>query len=405
MSDALLGCLPEIEDGALVLDMATGSAAAVISRFGLLSFGEPAVTAAEMARVLAPGGRHVHPLARQLRYTSGARSVHAGLSRLYAADGRRTDRLRRHERVEQVGGRESRHETRLTTCGRPSPGTARRGPKRLQETAKLAEQKGSNMMDRPEAMNIAQDSPAHGARPGPVRGVRRRHRARRRARGGGPRRDPRSRGSAALVLADLADSDAVRDLVRDATTAAGGYLDMLVNNADEPFSAPTEETSLEDFGRVVTLNVRAPFQLTAELAPAMARRGYGVIVNITGTASRLGVPGLSVYGAAKAAMASLTRTWAAEYGPLGVRLNALELGSIRTPRTEPVLEFLATYTAPIPARRIGQPDEVAEVIAFLASPGAAYMHGAVIPVDGGQLITQATAAPAADILRYSVSET
>ena len=199
-------------------------------------------------------------------------------------------------------------------------------------------------------------------------------------------------GQAALVLADLTEPDAVRELVRRATAEAGGQIDILVNNAGDGFYAPTEEISLETFDALFAVNTRAPFQLTAALAPAMAQRGHGVIVNVTGTAADLGVAGLSVFGAAKAALASMTRTWAAEFGPRGVRVNAVDLGAIVTPRAEGARAILDGYSALIPARRAGEADEVAAVIAFLASPAAAYIHGVVLPVDGGMTVTAPIAA-------------
>ncbi|MFE9601353.1 SDR family NAD(P)-dependent oxidoreductase [Streptomyces hokutonensis] len=201
-------------------------------------------------------------------------------------------------------------------------------------------------------------------------------------------------GSAALVLADLLDADAVRDLAEAATVAAGGHIDVLVNNAAVPYYAPTAQTPAEDFDSVMAVNVRAPFLLTGALAPAMARRKHGVIVNITGTAAQLGVPGLSLFGATKAALSSMTRTWATEYGRHGVRVNALDLGAIRTPRADEVAhDVLEAYGAAIPAGRPGEPEEVAEVVAFLASPAAAYIQGAVLPVDGSMLVTSPTAPP------------
>jgi NAD(P)-dependent dehydrogenase (short-subunit alcohol dehydrogenase family) len=112
-------------------------------------------------------------------------------------------------------------------------------------------------------------------------------------------------GRAALVPADLTDPDAVSDLARRAPAKAGGQIDILVNNAGDGFYAPTEGISLETFEALFAVNTRAPFHLTAALAPAMAQRGHGVVVNVTGTAADLGVAALSVFGGAKAALASM----------------------------------------------------------------------------------------------------
>ncbi|MEW2450961.1 SDR family NAD(P)-dependent oxidoreductase [Streptomyces parvulus] len=207
-------------------------------------------------------------------------------------------------------------------------------------------------------------------------------------------------GSAALVLADLADVEAVDRLAESAVDAAGGHIDVLVNNAAVPYYAPTEKTSASDFDAVIAVNLRAPLLLTGLLAPAMARRGDGAIVNMTGTAAQFGVPGLSLFGAAKAALGSMTRTWAAEYGRFGVRVNAIELGAIRTPRAYAVAhDLLDAYGAAIPAGRPGEPDEVAQVVEFLTTPAAKYIQGAVLPVDGGMLVTSPTAPPPTELPR------
>ncbi|GAA1391693.1 SDR family oxidoreductase [Pseudonocardia kongjuensis] len=207
-------------------------------------------------------------------------------------------------------------------------------------------------------------------------------------------------GSAAFVVADLADPGAVTDLAAAAVAAAGGRIDVLVNNAGVPYYGPTEHTSTTDFDAVIAVNLRAPFQLTGILAPEMARRGHGIVVNMTGTSAQFGVAGLSLFGAAKAALGSMTRSWATEYGRFGVRVNALELGAIRTPRADAVAhDLLTSYGEAIPAGRPGDPDEVAEVVTFLTTPAAAYIQGAVLPVDGGMLVTSPTAAPPTELPR------
>jgi NAD(P)-dependent dehydrogenase (short-subunit alcohol dehydrogenase family) len=93
---------------------------------------------------------------------------------------------------------------------------------------------------------------------------------------------------------------------------------------------------------------------------------------------------MAAYGASKAALESLTRSWAAEYGPRGVRINAVALGPILTPASEPLAEMLPSLTAAIPLRRATQPIEVAQAIAYLCGDDAGYVTGAVVPVDGGR---------------------
>jgi NAD(P)-dependent dehydrogenase (short-subunit alcohol dehydrogenase family) len=131
--------------------------------------------------------------------------------------------------------------------------------------------------------------------------------------------------------------------------------------------------------------VKVPFFLVAELAPAMAARGKGAIINVTTGAAQIGLSGMALYGSSKAALVLLTKAWAAEYGPSGVRVNAVSPGPTRTEGTAPMGDALDQFAATTPHGRPGMPDDIATAIGYLASDEAAYVHGAVLAVDGGHL--------------------
>ncbi|MFF5496696.1 SDR family NAD(P)-dependent oxidoreductase [Streptomyces aquilus] len=190
-------------------------------------------------------------------------------------------------------------------------------------------------------------------------------------------------GTADFFAADLHDEPSARKLAH-AAAARFGRIDVLVNNAGIFPFGPTERTTQADFDAVFALNVRVPYFLVAELAPAMARRGHGAIVNVTTAAAAYGAAALGLYGASKAALVLLTKAWAAEYGPHGVRVNAVSPGPTRTEGTAPRGAALDQAAAAGPARRPGTAQEVAEAIVFLASEPASFVHGAVLPVDGGR---------------------
>src|SRR5262249_33143344 len=147
-------------------------------------------------------------------------------------------------------------------------------------------------------------------------------------------------------------------------------------------------TTEELFDRVYDVNVKAPFFLTAALAPRMADEGGGAIINVsTVSASKDGV-GVTAYASSKAALNQLTKIWAAEYGPAGVRVNAVVLGGFETEGAAAVPEAVEReLVAATPAGRIGQPFEAAEAVAYLASDAASYINGALLAVDGGMLAT------------------
>ncbi|WP_030800727.1 SDR family NAD(P)-dependent oxidoreductase [Streptomyces sp. NRRL S-337] len=192
------------------------------------------------------------------------------------------------------------------------------------------------------------------------------------------------RGKADFVAADLRDAEAVRRLAREARRIGGGRVDILVNNAGIYPFGPTEQTRESDVDAVYALNVKALFFLGAELAPAMAERGSGAIVNVSTMAAELGASGMALYGSSKAALNLLTKAWAAEYGPRGVRVNAVQPGPTRTETTAGMAEDLQALASQAPAGRPATAMEIAEAIAYLAGDAASFVQGAVLPVDGGR---------------------
>jgi NAD(P)-dependent dehydrogenase (short-subunit alcohol dehydrogenase family) len=192
-------------------------------------------------------------------------------------------------------------------------------------------------------------------------------------------------GKADFVAADLSDSDSVRRLAREARELGGGRVDILVNNAGVFPFGPTEQARESDVDTVYAVNVKAPFYLVAELAPAMAERGRGAIVNVSTMVAENGAAGMALYGSSKAALNLLTKAWAAEFGPHGVRVNAVQPGPTRTEGTAGMGEALDALAAPAPAGRPAAPSEIAAAIGYLAGEAASFVHGAVLPVDGGRV--------------------
>jgi NAD(P)-dependent dehydrogenase (short-subunit alcohol dehydrogenase family) len=194
-----------------------------------------------------------------------------------------------------------------------------------------------------------------------------------------------SGGRADFVPASLNDEASARDLAKQATKLGDGHVDILVNSAGVFPFGPTHETTEADFDSVYALNVKAPFFLVAELAPAMAQRGKGAIINVTTMVAEFGMPNTALYGSSKAALVLLTKSWAAEYGPSGVRVNAVSPGPTRTEGTAVMGEALDQLASAAPGGRPGRPEEIAAAITYLAGDDASFVHGAVLPVDGGRI--------------------
>jgi 3-oxoacyl-[acyl-carrier protein] reductase len=195
----------------------------------------------------------------------------------------------------------------------------------------------------------------------------------------------RARGGAADFLAvDLTGTpDDLRRFADGAAAALGGRVDVLVNNAGVYTVWPTTSLPDDALEAMLATNIRAPHVLVASLAPAMAERGSGAIVNIGSWMSRVGIPAGAIYTGTKAAIEQMTRTWAAEFGPKGVRVNSVAPGATATDGNADSAERLAEMAAQTVAGVPVRPIDIAYAVRFLASDLSAMTHGALLDVDGG----------------------
>ena len=196
-------------------------------------------------------------------------------------------------------------------------------------------------------------------------------------------------GQALCVPADLADPASPRRIT-DACLARYGRIDGLVNNAAVVRHMPLAEWDTACFDEHVATNVRAPFFLIQAVLPALRESPVRSVVNIGSSSGTLRRVGQSVYGMTKSALDYLTQTLAGELAPLGIRVNSISPGPIDTPIhatwADDLAEAYRWLGSQVPLGRIGAPEEVALWITLLLSPWASFMTGAVIPLDGGQVI-------------------
>ena len=185
---------------------------------------------------------------------------------------------------------------------------------------------------------------------------------------------------------DVTQRDQV-DAVVAAVLARHGRIDVLVNNAGITQDARLQNMSIEQFDRVIDVNLRGVFHCAQAVANTMVAQGRGVILNASSVVGIYGNFGQTNYAASKFGVIGFTKTWSRELGPKGVRVNAVAPGFIATPILNTIPEkVIAEMAQRVPLRRLGQPEEIANVYAFLASDEASYINGEVIEVSGGMTV-------------------
>lgn len=195
-------------------------------------------------------------------------------------------------------------------------------------------------------------------------------------------------GRAAAIAVDLLAPKSAGELV-ERTIAELGGVDILVNNAGHGMIAPSLELSQADWQRTLDLMLTAPFLCSQAAARHMVSSGGGVIINVSSVLGHVGMARRAAYASAKAGLAGLTRTLAVEWAPLGIRVVSVDPAYVATEFVQNSMRSDGFDASAIerrtPLGRLGQPEEVARVVGFLASDAASYITGSALPVDGGWL--------------------
>lgn len=193
-------------------------------------------------------------------------------------------------------------------------------------------------------------------------------------------------GAAEVYAVDVTDRTQVDAMVA-AVRAKHGRIDVLVNNAGITKDARLVKMTIEQFDAVIDVNLRGVFHCAQAVAPVMVEQGAGVILNASSVVGIYGNYGQTNYAASKFGVIGFTKTWSRELGPKGVRVNAVAPGFVETPILNTIPDkVLEQMREQVPLHRLGRPEEIANVYAFLASDEASYVNGAVLEVSGGMTV-------------------
>jgi 3-oxoacyl-[acyl-carrier protein] reductase len=197
----------------------------------------------------------------------------------------------------------------------------------------------------------------------------------------------RARGAQVMGFAVNVTDRAALDLMAAAVKDQYGHIDVLVNNAGITKDARLQKMTLEQFDAVIDVNLRGVFHATQAVLPTMVAQGSGVILNASSVVGIYGNFGQTNYAASKFGVIGFTKTWSRELGPKGIRVNAVAPGFVETPILATIPDkVLQQMREQVPLHRLGKPEEIANVYAFLASDEASYVNGAVLEVSGGMTV-------------------
>ncbi|MCF8104460.1 MAG: glucose 1-dehydrogenase [Desulfohalobiaceae bacterium] len=188
-----------------------------------------------------------------------------------------------------------------------------------------------------------------------------------------------------IMVADVSQVENL-ELISTEAQKAFGHIDILVNNAGSNIRKPFFEVTAEDYQMLMDLHLRSAYFLSQQIGKKMSQRGRGKVINLASLTSKIGIPDISIYGAAKGGVFALTKSLAVELAPYKINVNAVAPGYVRTAMTDPAFQDKERYEAMlsrIPLKEFGKPEDIGNTALFLASPASDYITGEVIFIDGG----------------------
>ena len=192
-------------------------------------------------------------------------------------------------------------------------------------------------------------------------------------------------GQVLPIVGDLTNDNDLDNLVSK-TLNAFGKIDIVVNNGGIFAGSPIHETDDKEWDRIMNTNIKSAFQLTKRVLPHMIERRTGVFIHISSIAGLIAIPGVAAYNVSKGALLQFNRSIAMEYGPLGIRSNAICPGLVKTEMTEDLMkdeELMQEWSKDYPIGRFGVPEDIASACLYLASDESSFVTGVALPVDGG----------------------